>query len=364
MIEEATKAKEGLKDALESEKGNLAQLREKVRSLSVVQLGYRQCYAVAPVATDGGENRFTFEPINVEIVRVVDSDERIYFDNFLPLSADHVELGNRLFSEIPCLRLLCDRLGTSHWSDLSYLFGKRKQELDEVGVDDARQFVKVIRDILEWAVLLEIAWEGVRGRFLLIRDGLLRTKFIKREVFPQLAEQFRLAHREKGTMIVGVAKQSKALNYLSLALALEGTFDVESPCFTEIPGELERECYRWAGTWMEGQCFGRLHLAKLAAGRNTAVFPIDVPEWLMASRKEVLEYLAETAKASFPTVGYPYPLIKAHEYANISGFEMSLLEKLIVDAAADLVCEAEKERIIRHITLGRGMARGGTRGGQ
>ena len=34
---------------------------------------------------------------------------------------------------------------------------------------------------------------------------------------------------------------------------------------------------------------------------------------------ELLEYLAETAKASFPTVGYPEPLIRAHENAVLHG---------------------------------------------
>jgi hypothetical protein len=58
-----------LEGALSMEKGNLDRLREKVRQLQVRELGYRQCYAVAPVATDGGENNLSLEPMNVEIVR-------------------------------------------------------------------------------------------------------------------------------------------------------------------------------------------------------------------------------------------------------------------------------------------------------
>ena len=130
-------------------------------------------------------------------------------------------------------------------------------------------------------------------------------------------------------MIVGVAKRSKALNYLSLALVLERIFDRQSPCFAEVPRELEAEAYTWARTWMEGQCFGRLHLVKLVEGRDALIIPVDIPEWLMPKRKEVFEYLAETAKSSFPVPGYPYPLIRAHENANFSGLEMEMVDDLM-----------------------------------
>jgi len=43
-----------LEGALSMEEGNLDRLGEKVRQLQVIEPGYRQCYAVAPVATDGG----------------------------------------------------------------------------------------------------------------------------------------------------------------------------------------------------------------------------------------------------------------------------------------------------------------------
>jgi len=363
-VQDLQEIQESLKEALLVEKVNLDRLRKKVRQLQVIELGYRQCYAVAPVATDGGENNLSLEPINVEIVRVVDSDGRVHFQDFLPLSGDPEKLGEKLFQEVPILRKLIQELGLSDWRELSYLYFSIKDQPDPetiLAISDTRRFIKVLRDILEWAALVELAFQSSQPVFLLIRDGLLRTKFIKKQIFPRLVEVFKRAYDTHKAMIVGVAKRSKALNYLSLALTMEGIFDRWAPCFAEVPPELEQEAYTWAHTWMEGQCFGRLHLVKLVEGRDALILPIDIPEWLMPRRKEVFEYLAETAKSSYPVPGYPYPLIRAHENANLSGLEMEIISDLMSKALVEGVDIDDKEKIVRYITLGKGLIKGGTR---
>jgi NurA-like 5'-3' nuclease len=115
---------------------------------------------------------------------------------------------------------------------------------------------------------------------------------------------------------------------------------------------------------MEGQCFGRLHLVKPVEGRDALILPVDIPEWLMSRRKEVFEYLAETAKSSFPVPGYPYPLVRAHENANLSGLEMEIIGDLMSRALLGLLDDGDKEKILRYITLGRGLIKGGTRHGE
>src|SRR5439155_18006026 len=44
-----------LQRALEVERPLLAALRDQVRGFGIHEIGYRQCYAISPVATDGGE---------------------------------------------------------------------------------------------------------------------------------------------------------------------------------------------------------------------------------------------------------------------------------------------------------------------
>jgi hypothetical protein len=111
---------------------------------------------------------------------------------------------------------------------------------------------------------------------------------------------------------------------------------------------------------MQGNGFGRLHLAKLAEGRETPVFPVDIPEWLLPRRKEILEYLAKTTSTSFPVPGYPQPLVQAHEHANLRGLEMAVLGTLLAKAVVDGMGAGEAEHVMRHIGIGRHLVLGGT----
>ena len=361
MFEQLGEVQRNLREAIQKELPNLDRLREKVRTLPVMELGYRDCYALAPVATDGGENNLSLDPLNIEIIRIADSNGKVHFERFIHLSQEPTQIGDKLSEEEPLLKKFLQYLDISDWKALSYLYsvGNRTEAEEALGASDTRRLVKTLRDILEWAVLLDLAHANTLSRFLLIRDGLLRTRFIKKGVFGRLAEAFRKAYEERGTMIVGVAKRSKALNYLSLALALERTFGRKRPCFAEVPQELEKEAYTWAKTWMEGQSFGRLHLVKLTEDPGGPIFPVDIPEWLLPRRREVLECLVSTARSSFPIPGYPQPLILAHERANLSGYQMDLLGDLATLALVEEVPSDQKEDLLRHILLGRNLIKGG-----
>src|SRR5438132_10455861 len=168
-----TRAREGLRSALEEERPMLVDLRDRVREFDVHELGYRQCYAISPVATDGGEDRLTFEPLNLEIIRVVDSEGLERFQKILPLSG-----GTDIF------RAAFDRTSHDHSPLLAGFLERLDIKYDELsyfleagrGEGDLRAAVRPFRDIVEWAVLLDIAWSPGRKTALVIRDGLLRTK--------------------------------------------------------------------------------------------------------------------------------------------------------------------------------------------
>ena len=344
-----------LRRALAQEQPLLEELRNQVRGFKLQEIGHRQCYAIAPVATDGGENRITFDPLNVEIIRVVDSDGRERFQKILPLSGGSGSFRDAFNpnsnDHVPVLVRFLERLGIGY-DELSYI-------LDVGGDGDVRAAVRPFRDIVEWAVLLDIAWEPRQSKALVIRDGLLRTKAIRKEVMPKMAKSFEAAWTEEGSLLVGVAKRSKVLSYLSLALALEGTFRKKYPCFCEVSREVERQAHPWWRTWLDDFTFGHLHLAKLAEHGDGVVLPVDIPEWLMPRRKEVLEYLAETARSSFPTIGYPEPLMRAHEGAVLHGLEMAVLEHIVVEEVLEGRPADEADRTFEHVALGRGLQRGG-----
>jgi len=176
--------------------------------------------------------------------------------------------------------------------------------------------------------------------------------------------------------MLGVAKSSAVLSKLGLALILEGTFDRDYPCYAEVPPDLEAQCYNFDRTWLETaseegtegrqlyQSFGRLHLVKLSSMPDGPIFPVDVPVWLPPDKKpEILEYLVHDSSETFPTIGYPAALQRAHENAVLTGFEMTVLGDLMTEGLKGNIDESFTERLMRHIHLGKGLMKGGARRG-
>ena len=371
--------KDRMVQAVEKEAAQVDELRRDVRQLAVRKLGYRPCKTIAPLATDGGENRLTFEPLNLEIIRVVDSEGQDLVQEVIAISEDD-SVFRDLCDRLPVMQSLLDALGID-FEELSYLLGSKKSQ-DIERVSDNRGRVRAFRDILEWAVLLDLASKDWPVDVLLLRDGLLRTKTLKRETFPKLDLAFRRAFESQASagkrkvFVLGVAKTSAVLSKLSLAMILERTWDRDYPCYAEVPKELEARCYNFDRTWLETapddsgnsrqlyQSFGRLHLLKLGSSPDAPVLPVDVPVWLPGNRKqEILEYLVNDSLDTFPVLGYPSALQRAHDHAVLTGLEMTVLGDLMTDALQEQVDESLRERIVRHVHLGRGLIKGGARRG-
>ena len=363
--------------AVEKEAAQVDELRREVQSLTVRKLDHRPCKTVAPLATDGGENRLTFEPLNLEIIRVVDSEGDELVQEVIAISEDD-SVFREMSKRLPVMRRLLGAMEIQ-FDDLSYLLGRSKTSEVE-RTSDNRGRVRAFRDILEWAVLLDLASKDWPVDVLLLRDGLLRTKTLKRETFPKMDAAFRrifegqAAPGKRKVFLLGVAKSSAVLSKLSLAMLLERTFDRDYPCYAEVPPELEAKCYNYDRTWLDTsvdrsdgrrqlyQSFGRLHLVKLGSSPDSPVLPVDVPVWLPNNRKqEVLEYLVNDALDTFPVLGYPSALQRAHDHAVLTGLEMTVLGDLMTDSLRDHMDVSLRERIIRHVHLGRGLIRGGGR---
>ncbi len=344
--------------ATEKELAELHLLREHARGLRLTRIGSRQHYAIAPVATDGGENRLSFEPINIEIIRVADSEGNKRIETVVPLTSE-VEVYKSFFEEIPVLRSFLSRLDIEY-KDLSYLLPRDTSDgaTPRESSISSREYLRQLREIMEWAVLLDISWNETKP--LVLRDGLLRTRSLKPSTVEKMRQSFHESYIERDSLLVGVAKRSKVLSYVALALALEGPFRKKYACFCEVPDEVEKNAYNWARTWQKGdQVFGKLHLAKLIDDPRGIILPIDIPEWLLERRKEVLEYLSETARRSWPVVGYPHPLVRAHEFAVIGGFETEIISSMLVKSLIGLHDEKDISVILELIHIARELKTGG-----
>lgn len=345
-------------------------LRDKTKPLRTYSVN-----AVSFVSADGGDNRLAFNPAVVELVRVVDSrGNQCALDALASTSTlqELEERANPATSKVVLpLQRLCADLG-SGVGDLSYLLRGMGTPGKSTGA------MRCYRDIVEWAVLYDLITNPSLqwgGDTILVRDGLLRTKSFKREVFPKIDQKLRAgisAHADKNVSLslVGVAKQSAVLGRLAVALELEGTFHRDYPCYVRVDEDIEADCYNFDRTWLDTfetsepddygrrlyQSLGKMFLAKFGDRPLDPVWPVDVAEWQLAAADKVLGQLTVDAQQGFPIPDYPMCIQRAHDYAKLTGLEIEVLQDLLVDGISQGLAPDESERLLRMKYLGRSLA--------
>ena len=271
---------------------------------------------VATVATDGGENKLSLEPIQLQVIRVADSLGEVYFEDFVAQSLKPDEILRFFFQSNQRLQKFLAYLQLD-WNELLPRSDFQRSQL-----------LSMLRELMEWAALLKLASQPPVK--LLIRDGLLRSVLLTDVVFQRLREKFEGLTSKHGHLLVGVAKRSRVLSYLSVALDLNESFGQGEPSYIAIPAELEREAapaqYRWIGN----RAMGLLHIARLDRGDGVPLMPVDIAAWQEARAGEAMSLLSESAHASFPLRGYPQALVQAHEHARLGGLEIEMLESLLL----------------------------------
>ena len=130
-------------------------------------------------------------------------------------------------------------------------------------------------------------WPGTNKHkpTLLLRDGLLRSMSMKDATIDALADSFEQAYEKHGTLLVGVAKRAKVLNYYSMSLNLENAFNRHYPCYCELKKDMEEEAYHRASAWVGHRSFGDLYFAKLTENKEGIILPIEIPRWLRDQEK-------------------------------------------------------------------------------
>lgn len=331
--------------------------------------------AVSFVSADGGDNRLTFNPAVVELVRVVDSRGNQCALDAIASSADSRELNERIKPNNPSLveplQRLCNDLGVAV-TDLSYLLKGMGDPGKSTGA------IRCYRDVVEWAVLYDLITNPTiqwGGDTILIRDGLLRTKSFKREIFPQIDQKIRdgvRRHQDRNVYLslVGVAKQSAVLGRLAVALELEATFHKPYPCFAEVPEDVEADCYNFDLTWLKTyettepqddgkklyQSLGKMYLAKFGDRPFDPVWPVDVAIWQVPNVEKILGQLTVDAQQGFPMPDYPMSIQKAHDFAKLTGLEIEILQDLLMEGITQNLTLDESERLLRMKHLGQSLA--------
>lgn len=365
-------------EAYDADVPHLQQFREYARRLrdGVKPLRTHWANAVASVSADGGENRLAFNPVVVELIRVMDSRGVQHALDAVGGAVTLAELEERVRPESkhaidPLVRLA---------KDIGKTLGEMSNFVRSIEVPDkSAMAMRSFRDIVEWSVLYDlVANPGIQwpSDTILVRDGLLRAMSFSPKVFPLLDEKLRagiVSHERKNVQLslVGVAKRSAVLGRLAVALELEATFHKDYPCYVRVDEDIEKACYddfdrRWVDTYETTeeddagrrayQSLGRLHLVKFGDRPMDPVWPVDVASWQVGQAGRILGQLTADAQQGFPIPDYPMCIQRAHDLAKLSGFEVEDFQDMLFQGICRNLTPEESERLLRMKYLGQTLA--------
>lgn len=316
-----------LEHILETQTKKLENLRTEVKKLEFVPIESAGYYSsIAYKSFDGGMFKLNFNPLEIDVIEIADSNGNTKLKFAVPLSEELDKTDLRSIEELPIINKF-----------LSILRVSSLVEASEVLKDP-----KTLMEIGEWACIFDkITTASHEEKTIVMKDGLLRTKKIKSELIGKLKG---LLENKKGhVMLVGVAKTSKIVSLLSTALILEKKIPPNQIGYIKIPLELELKVYTWSGKGLiRGRieslnyAFGAIYIVKLSKLRNILV-TVEIPNnYTKEEITEIISYLAKDSKYSYPILGYPQTIMRAHEAAVRVGLPASIVKDKILERVKEL----------------------------
>ncbi len=348
-----------LKNAIEKQREKLERLRKIVQDLKfnpVDPVGHYSC--VTYKAIDGGKMDIDFDPFEIEYVEIADSNENVLLKFVMPKGIEVEKSDFDTINEMPTIQTFLKIFDAKSITDISEIYNDPKK----------------VMELAEYACIFEkILNESSLNRFLIMKDGLLRTKALKAELFPNL---IKLLEENKGIKLVGLSKRSKLLSMISSALHLENIIPPDKTGYVEIPLDLELIAYRWSGHGKIKNkqepldyALGKLYVAKLSPKSNllvTTEIPYNLHENKAIYNKrevdEIFGHLIKDSMYSYPNLGYSQTIMRAHEKAVKIGFTASIIRDKIMDKCLEDLPDDIK-KAIRDYNLLKENVNKGTLGG-
>lgn len=353
-----------IRQRTEDDRSLLDSLRAEVRPLrgEARVIMPRSTTAVSLVASDGGNNRLLFDPFMIQFVRVVDSYGKEFCIDAVSPTTDTDVLSQRQFDDDGNPKTLLGRmmrdLGAKTLAELSPMIPtgeKIRTEPDRV----SPSWVMVYRDLCEWAVLYDrICYQTFATDTLIIRDGFLRSKIFAGDKFiiwrkrvETAIERIRREDKRR-VYLAGIAKRSKVLTRYNLALTLENVMPAGNPYYVRVPREMEAKAYVWPeyarGTEAEGAgeapkfVAGDMFFVRFGSRTGDQVWTVDILSEQSGRASEIFGYMLADAINGFPVPLYPRCLQAAHEYAQVSGLDLDILQEEVYSAVRDLLAPDEQ----------------------
>jgi hypothetical protein len=342
-----------IRSSVATDRNVLEDMRKEVRPLKEATriIHPRSATAISLVATDGGYNKFRFDPFMIQLIRVVDSSQNEHSLEIIARNTSLEHLNRKHLNDNGTGRTPLGRM-------MEFLQIRSLSELSPVFKTLDPSWVSVYREITEWAVLLSLVREKDFGTdTVILCDGLLRSKMFCGDLFGRyrrglelaIKQQFDQHHRR--IYVAGIAKRSNVLQTYRLALALEGVMRTTYPCYVEVPMNIEERVYQWDEYLKRDDKFvaGKMFLAKFGQGPYDPIWAVDLLLSQKADAASIFGFLLQDAKDGFPVPLYPQCLQKAHEHAALTDFDMRLLEDAILRAMRENL--DDKRGILEELAL-------------
>lgn len=321
-----------LKAIIESQREKMATLRKMVRDLEFIPVDPTGMYVpITFKSFDGGTFNLHFDPFEFDIVEVADSNGNRVL-NFAAPGGDLLD-GKDLGPIISDL-------------DSNEIIGRFLRMMGTTSLLEASDIPNekgTLMEIGELACIFDKVHSSAHdGQTIILKDGLLRTKKLKPALIGHLKNV--IAEKSEHVKVVGVAKTSKVLFLLQTALLCERVFPRDQIGYIKVPLEIENMAYKWRGRLVPGgdhgplkYAFGRLYIAKLSRSSNLLV-TVEIPDSFDTGKRiytnndvmEILGYLARDSAHSYPIIGYPQTIMRAHEFATRLGLPSSILRDRIM----------------------------------
>ena len=363
--EDIPKLRTAVRECALGDRKLLDDLRKEVQSLkpNVRTIRPRSTTSISLVASDGGNNKLNYDPFYFQLVRVVDSNGKEECLDTVSPTTDTDLISKRQFNDDGSpktnLGFLMRDLKCSTLNELSHMIpkgSKVRNEPDKV----SPSWVLTYRDLCEWAVLYHrICYTSFSTNTLIVRDGLLRSKLFRGELFIQLRKKIEdainriLKEKRIKVFLVGLAKHSKVLARYSLAMSIENILPGGEPRYARVPRELESKAYVWS-EWSRGVetedddgeapkfVAGDMYFVRFGRMTGDPIWIVDILSKQKHSDAEIFSYLLADAIHGFPVPYYPLCLQKAHDYAQVVDFDFDILQNEIINSIRDILPEDRK----------------------
>ena len=283
-------------------------LKERAAKIQLSRLPPGQAYKAIAISVDASNVPVELDVFDGMLVRCADSDGGEHFQRIVLTEAPEQNiqsLFDTFFDSTPVLQALLEAMQATSWRDFMPAFGLMTPD-------------RFISEMLEWGTLVKLASESTRT--ILLKDGLLRTKFIKPkpDCLGNLRQFFARNCEQSGNFIAGIAKTSKVFEHSRLLLTFVKGYSSRQAFYLQVPQDLLEESYGWR-YYAEDVKWGELFFIRLMPHPHAKVMTIEVPTFLEDRLDDVLRILAALPLRSLPDRfrGLPDPLARAHENATL-----------------------------------------------